>query len=1003
MKRLLTFLAGAAALPALLCAGPTTLPIYINSGTIATNPPQIDATAFLNLGTFQALTASLPYDFLNTRYYTNRGTMLGAPGFRFDYIDDNGIHRPADTFINDSVGQIGGVEYFIIPDYWGSTRYIPTTLLISATNVTSSGYLGVGNGGTLSVSGQKVNLSRGALEVLSLDSFGTSILDVNQDGVPDSFYSESGMFDLYWGSGVQDPPPIFGPIDTSGILRPLGGGYLVTTPGHAVTNTLGGPYQITRFSTYIPPEYNTSFGNTGVVQGAYLGLTLTNYDGSISNITMPTNIYRQAVFVGVTDTNFTIRTKFGSQGPALLGMGTVAVEIASQTTNIVTAAAETDAIYFVDYLGYDTNTLSLTNLSVWVPTAKPIAYRISRSQPFEFFAGANGNSPIFNSILYDLTMSNRLATNIYSAYAGSIDYLENRAPAVPGADVTNVTGRIEISGDSVDLTKARIRGMTTVNINARHLKASAGAQIEGQYLVYDLASTNGLLTVQSLAKDSVDRVQGQIRAWTGVWSNQFALVLSNWYIDATTNYFNPVTNPINLNLYCLVLSADNLARTQQVVTHTLALSGTNVVIDDPFVVSTRLDIAAQGLTINSNISLGGPLINWTRDLTPGLRFMTNNGTLNIPNVAYYGGDFPAGQQLLQLVNTGTLQATAHEIACDSFQDSGTIQNNNDLRVFANAAVLEGAYENAGGGIYYYGNDYKLRNTHVVAATGLYINATNSFADSGPTANNLIELNGGFSLQRKPAYGDLLGTTIRTRAPQFASVSHVWSAADRGATPEGFKDNVAIGRLVLDSLPNGELRFGPPTDSLGNPLPGSYAMYVDYLEFATNTVALDPAAYIVIEPGLNIYFGASNLGEEAMDGQFGGQLHWVKDYAGPASGVNVALLNGKSIYVNVGLVDSKTIDSDGDGLANGYDVHPFDDTLITDFQITSTDPYTTQLSWRAAAQTSYAAEYATNLLAPHWTVFAGATNAAPTIQTLTVTDVVSPAGAGQRYYRVRYDP
>lgn len=1002
MKRILTCLMGAAVLPVLLRAGSTTLPIYINSGTSATNPPQIDATAFVNLGTFQAIVGTLPYDFSNTRYFTNRGVMTAAPGFRFDYTDDNGLRHPATSFVNDSGGQIGGLEYFISPDYWGPSRYIQTMMLISATNVTSSGYLGVGNGGTLSISGQNVNLSRGGLEVQSLASFGTSILDVNQDNIPDSFFSESGMFDLYWGSGVQDPPPLFGPINTASILRPVGGGFQVTAPRHAVTNLLGGPL-FTSFGTYIPPEYNTSFGNTGVVQGSYLGLTLTNYDGSISNLIVPTNIYRQAVFVGVNDTNFTVRTRFGSQGPALLGMGTVAVEIASQTTNVITDTAQTDAIYFVDYLGYDTNTLSLTNLSVWVPTQKPYAYRITRSQPFEFFVGANGNTPIFNTILYDLNMSNVFATNLYAAYSGSIDYLENRAPAVPGADVTNITGRIEISGDNVDLTKTRIQGMSTVNINAKHLKGSAGAKVDAEYLIYDLASTNGLLTLQNLSKESVNRVRGNIYAWTGVWSNQFALVLSNWFIDATTNYFNPVTNPINLNLYCLVLSADNLSRTQQVVTHTLALAGTNVVIDDPFLVSSRMDIAAEGLTVNSNISLGGPLVNWTADLTPGLRYLTNNGTVTIPNVAYYGGDYPAGQQLLRLVNTGTLQAAAHEIACDEFQDAGTILNNNDLRVFANTAILDGAYENAGGAVNYYGNDYKLRNSRIVAARGFFINVTNSFSDSGAGANNLIELSDGFSLLRKPAYGDLLGTTFRSRAPQFTSVAHTWAGEDRGASKAGFKDNAAIGRLVLDSLPDGELRFGPPTDGMGSPLPGNYGLYVDYLEFATNNVALDPEAYIVIEPGLNIYFGASNLGEEEIDGMFGGRLHWVKDYAGPASGVDVALRNGKTLHVNVGLVDSKTIDSDGDGLANGYDQYPFDDVLITDFKIISTEPYTTQLSWRAAAQTGYAAEYVTNLVAPKWTVFATATNAAPTIQTLTVTNVVSPADGGQRYYRVRYDP
>ena len=81
-------------------------PIFVNPGNVLFDePPQINATAFLNLGTFNVLT-TLPYDFQNTLYYTNRSTMLGGPGFRFDYTDDFGIRRPAANFINESLGTV---------------------------------------------------------------------------------------------------------------------------------------------------------------------------------------------------------------------------------------------------------------------------------------------------------------------------------------------------------------------------------------------------------------------------------------------------------------------------------------------------------------------------------------------------------------------------------------------------------------------------------------------------------------------------------------------------------------------------------------------------------------------------------------------------------------------------------------------------------------------------------------------------------------------------------
>jgi hypothetical protein len=169
------------------------------------------------------------------------------------------------------------------------------------------------------------------------------------------------------------------------------------------------------------------------------------------------------------------------------------------------------------------------------------------------------------------------------------------------------------------------------------------------------------------------------------------------------------------------------------------------------------------------------------------------------------------------------------------------------------------------------------------------------------------------LLRKPATGDLLGTEIVTRAPRFVSVAHTWAAEDRGATPDGFTNNVAIGRLTLDSLPGGELRLGPPTDGFGFPLPGQYGLYVDYLQFSPVRVAGNrawPTSGVHCHRARLTVYGASNLTEEDLDGAsrtvtLGQGLH------GPASG-DVALRDGRTIRVNVGLVDSETIDSDSDG-------------------------------------------------------------------------------------------
>lgn len=987
--------------------------IFINPGQISfTNPPQINATAFLNLGNFGVQTI-LPFDFQNTLYFTNRGTMVGAPGFRFDYTDDFGVRRPAANFVNEASGQILCLD---ANGYFGvSNVFYQTMMQIRATNVFNQGYLQVGNEGSLRIEGKNVNLARGGLEVLSLESasLANSYFDDTGDGLPDSFLPDNAIYDLYWGAGIQQIP-IPGPINTLNTLRFVGGDLLASSQTHQVQVRPDWNDVLVSFSTLVPQEYFTAFANTGVVANAYTFLTLTNADGSTTNLLIPTNIFRQAVVVGLQDTNFTVQTRFGPPGPAGLGFGLVAVEIASRTTNVVRGAPETNALYFLDYLGYDTNTLIVTNIAPWYPTGRPIAYEIYRQLPSFNFLGSLGNTPLFPGFLYNTNFSNVFATNMYAGYRAAIDNLQARPPRIQGNTPTNTPGRIEIQAESLDMSRTRMRGITLVEIKAAHLKTSEGALVDVENLVYDLSSTNGLLTVRNLAKESVHAVRGELRAWTGIWSNQFALVLSNWFIDPNTNYFNPVTNAVDVNLYCLILSADLLTRTQQVVTHSLTLSGTNVVVDDPYLVSSQLRINAEGLTVNNRLALTNALVDWNHEMTPRLRFLTNNGVLRPWNVGYYGADFPTGRRLERFVNTGRLEAQGHEIACDQYLDSGVVTNNHDLRLLVREAFLEGSTHNVGGSANYHGSLYRLRNHRLSAGRSLIINVTNSVTDAGPGSENRLEVNDGFHLLRKPQTGDLFGTQISTRAPRFVSVAHTWAAEDRGPRLAGFTNNLVVGRLLLDSQPYGELRLGPPTDGMGLPLPGNYALYVDYLQLSTNrysggqpSVAEDPASYLVIEPGLTVYFAMSNVDPEELDGSFDGRLVWVKDFAGPNSGVDVALRDGRTLRVNEGLLYSRRIDSDGDGVVNALDLYPFDDLLITNFRLVASQPPVVELTWRAAARTAYQVWYTTNLLTPNWQVVATASNGDPYPQFLTITHAPPPGGLpvgdAQRYYRVSYVP
>jgi hypothetical protein len=1008
MKRLslvvwLVLLAGTTA-----WAGQYTAPVYINPGnvTYTNTPPQIDAYGFINLGTFEVYDpGSQPaiYDFMNVLDYTNRGVMIGYPGFRFDTTDDFGRRKLARQLVNNGIIAAGEADAYI--GY--SNVFSPTYLFIAATNVVSPGLLSVMNAGNLRVEGKTVNLSRGGLEVESLQSFpwANVYYDTQPDGVPDYFDPDNAIYDIWWGTGVQDPP-LHGPIYPPGILRFGGQGIIATSPSHLVSNKFASG--MVRFSTYMPIRYNTTFAYTGVVESAFFALT--NADGSVSNMIVPTNIYRQAVVVGIGDTNIQVVPRFyqpNRRFPAV-----VTVRLSAATTNIVSGSLEVNSLYFVDYLGAETNLLIVANeMVIPVMTSRPYDYEIWREDPGLWGFGANGNSALFKSILHESFFYNGLATNVFDGYAASVDFLESRPPIVPGVTPTNLPGRLEITADTLDLSNARLRGMGAINIRAKHLASSAGAKVDVPYLSYDFASTNGLLTITNLAQLGVDRFSGPLYAWSGLWTNNYLITLTNWTIGPT-NTPNLVTNQVDCTIHCLLLGADEMTTTQAMVAYAFTARSTNVVVNDALTVGGAFRIEASSFTVNGQLLLTNNLLDWVYTNAPTLTTFTNNGVVSVYNVANYGAGYPDGRHWERLVNTGTLLAVGHNIVCDEFIDSGLINSSGSFVLTAGSAKLSGAIERTGGDAQIYAQDMKLQGATINPSLSLILSVTNNLADSGPAANNQITVGDGFYLTRKPKTGDLLGTTFTTAAPQFQGVNHGWAAEDRGASKNGFTDNVAIGMLALRVFTFGELRFGPPRDELGYPQPGNYGLYADYLwlDQGLQAMALQgniESAGLVIESGLTIYFAAANVPVELLDGKFGGRLRWVQDYAGPKSGTDIAVHTAgglvTTIKVNTALLNSTSLDSDGDGLANAFDPWPFDGPTITDFKLTAS-PGQALLSWGAALGTVYRVEYTPGLSPAKWQTLTVLTNNAASAQTLTVTDLVgSPPVGAARFYRVSYVP
>lgn len=281
----------------------------------------------------------------------------------------------------------------------------------------------------------------------------------------------------------------------------------------------------------------------------------------------------------------------------------------------------------------------------------------------------------------------------------------------------------------------------------------------------------------------------------------------------------------------------------------------------------------------------------------------------------------------------------------------------------------------------------MRSHQIVSDSSVTFNVSDSLTDSGSGSQNRVSTVYGFELLTKPVAGDLLGTTFESAPPAGREAEHVWAGEDRGATMAGFLNNAAIGRLSL----NGDVRSAFRFKAAG----AKNAMYVDYLDISAS-VRDDLRGSLSIDENFTIYFAAASVPVEQLDGALDGRLRWVKDFAGPNSSVEILLRDGRSAFVNRGLRESLVIDSDGDGIANGQDLYPFDGAGRVRI---NTAAGKVQIQWDGAAQTEYTIESTPALSGSTWTAVGTVKNSSDATQTLRFEE---PLGASRvnRYYRIR---
>ena len=995
MKALLTSVSSAVLLAA--SAAAQTLPLYENYGFVR-EAPQIDAVAFANYGLFSIAT-TLPFDFENTINFTNRGTMIGRPGFRFATASTaTPPFKPAAAFVNEVGGTItatdvagllaadlvtadGGTQVpgeSVSAGGFSGQLLTPSYLLLSADTIANKGYLIAGAAGLLQVKGKNVDLSRSGVGIARIELSSTfSANDTNY--VPDP-----GIYDSYWGITNQFD------MRVAPLLSITAKGTNATSPRHEVTNSVFSPFGI-------PTTVAVSITNptTGLVS------LMTNVGGADPETGRVTNIYRQAVFVQISDTNFTMNVKWAPSNIATNPYQTPIIEFAMLETNVITGDVETNTLYLLDTLASGTNYTLLMNRAANPTTFIPGTYALRRSAPPEFRTAAAGKGTLTNTFFFNPADTNFVAivTNLFAGYSAQIESLASRPPAVSGLEITQFPGRVEIDADNLDLTKARLRGTALISIETPNLVASQGVNVDSENVRMDLAVPDGkTLNVEKVIKEQVVRLNGSLRSYSAIWTNFFGVKATNQVEEpaGSGTMTNVVTNLVTeIDCHVLIVDATGLKSTKAVTTHDFVVHADSVVVSDPTTVVRTFVADTDKLTLNARLTLTGAITNWSATNAPRLKSFANKGVFTVTNTANFGQDLPNGYD--SFANSGVINASGIKVRAGSFENSGGMTSRVDgIVIQTQTARFESNTMVSARDLALSGNNLRFHSSTNRATGRLILSATDSLSDSGDFANNVFEVRNGFQLPYKPASGDLLGTTLQSIAPRFARVEHLWAGADLGVSSVGFQNNVAIGRLILGGDRDVQLSFTGTGEHNG--------MYVEQLDLTgalTNAVASgDLTSALSIDPNLTIYFANSNVPADQLEKQSEGRLRKVPA-AASSSFVQVAVRSsGETVSMQRAVRESTTLDSDGDGIVNAYDAYPLDQDNGVRLNGSKVAGATSiALSWQAAARTSYVIEFTASLQDPKWETLSTFTNPDGAAQVATFRDQMIGEHA-ERYYRIR---
>jgi len=837
-------------------------------------------------------------------------------------------------------------------------------IVIRATNIVNSGTLDMTAASLLKIEGKNVDLSRGNLNMANTTStllFGTNFVF---NGI--NLLFNAGILDGYW--AAETATNAFNPfVDFAGNFA--------FTPSHWVTNR-----------------------NYLMLMTSLYGMTPYMFDWGPIN----SNRLIQAVFLSNYDPAFVNSVYFTR--------GEIAVQWRWTTPAWPDTGLTTNYMYLTDNFGEVTNIGVIVDGYINPQALYPTPTYIPRNYQFIQGIPYNPNLPAAPAGPLPNIFPNGAFTNQYTGYEALFTAGTALPTDIAGGAYSNMPGRIEISAEnSLDLNHTRISTLNYLRLEAtNHFKGSQNAVISTPYAGYNLRATNGLLSISNIIAPFVAHPEGPCELYSARWTNVVNNITNCYHVLFVNSFMAPVT----------MARIDSL---RLAVTNSAPDEPRNLVINDVLNVTTSMNLAAERVTIGLNepdafaptgeLNLLTDGIVWST-ATPGLQYLTNWGSIGMQNAVFFGGsrtDLPYDTNVVDVpyeafVNYGSVTNNGSLIWSKYFENSGTLEAGSGsivLKDCVDAQLDAGLFDASVGQVSIYAASLSALNHSIVAGGPIELSLTNSVTDGGPGMfgfGNQWITQGGFSLYSRPAVGDLLGTTVLNSAPSYVQNLDYWAGEDRGNSVDGFTNNCAIGRLMLNGGTGSSFRF------IGTG--AANALYVDYLQLngsATNRDANGDFSGLNIDPNMKIYFAEAVANgrsiAEKLDGKNGGHLVWVSSYAGFYSSTNLLYPDGNIYTFNRARVLSCNRDDDNDGIVNCSDSTPiWTGRVQLSIGITNQPAGARVITWPTMGNSTNTVYYNSSLTSTNWQVLTNFVFG-PNNGTGIVLDTSTNA---TRYYRLRLD-